>query len=87
MFEKFFFNKTLFAISIISLFIPGTWFTAYRTDIDLYVIKILLFITIVVLFISLIFSLFLKIILKKNFLNIFSAVLLSAFIFFYYYHF
>ena len=87
MFEKFFFNKTLFAISIISLFIPGTWFTAYRTDIDLYVIKILSFITIVVLFISLIFSLFLKIILKKNFLNIFSAVLLSAFIFFYYYHF
>ena len=44
--EKNYLNKNFLAISLISLFIPGSWFTATRSDVDLFVIKVLLFLTI-----------------------------------------
>ena len=61
MFKKNFLNKKLFVLSIVGSFIPGTWFTAYRTDIDLYVIKILFITTLIVYFVSFFFSLIIKI--------------------------
>ena len=86
MFEKYFLNKRLLILSIIGSFIPGTWFTAYRTDIDLYVIKILLITTLIVYFFSFFFSLIIKIFSKENIINIFSSTLLLSLIFFSFYH-
>ena len=87
MVEKNFFNKRLLVLSIIGSLIPGTWFTAYRTDIDFYVVKILVITTLTVYFFAFIFSLLIKIFSKKNIFNIFSSTLLFSLIFFSFYHF
>ena len=86
MFKKNFLNKKLFVLSIVGSFIPGTWFTAYRTDIDLYVIKILFITTLIVYFVSFFFSLIIKIFSKENIIDIFSSTLLLSLIFFSFYH-
>jgi len=86
MIEKNCFNKNLLATSIISLFIPGSWFTAVRSDVDLSVIKVLLFFTALVFLTSLLFSLILKKFLKENFFNILSSVLIFIFVFFSFNH-
>ena len=62
-------------------FIPGTWFTAYRTDIDLYVIKILFITTLIVYFVSFFFFNY-KDFSKENIIDIFSSTLLLSLIFF-----
>ena len=87
MVEKNFFNKRLLVLSIIGSLIPGTWFTAHRTDIDFYVVKILVITTLTVYFFAFIFSLLIKIFSKKNIFNIFSSTLLFSLIFFSFYHF
>ena len=84
--EKNYLNKNFLAISLISLFIPGSWFTATRSDVDLFVIKVLLFLTILVFLFSLVLSSILKKFLKEDFFNILSSVLIFIFIFFSFNH-
>ena len=86
MFRKIDRNKKLFFIAIISLFIPGTYFSATRTDINLYVIQQIFYTTLFVFSFAIILSLILKKIIKKNFLHTLSSILLSFFIFFTYSH-
>ena len=77
-------DKKLFFVTIISLFIPGTYFSATRTDINLYVIQQIFYTTLFVFSFAIILSLILKKIIKKNFLHTLSSILLSFFIFFTY---
>ena len=79
-------DKKLFFVTIISLFIPGTYFSATRTDINLYVIQQIFYTTLFVFSFAIILSLILKKIIKKNFLHTLSSILLSFFIFFTYSH-
>ena len=81
MFRKIDLNKKLFFIAIISLFIPGTFFSATRTDVNFYSIQIIFYTTLFVFFLAIILSLILKKIIKKNFLHTLSSILLSFFIF------
>ena len=76
MFKKNFLNKKLFVLSIVGSFIPGTWFTAYRTDIDLYVIKIL-FITTLIVYLYLFFFFNYKDFSKENIIDIFHLLYFS----------
>ena len=77
-------DKKLFFVTIISLFIPGTYFSATRTDINLYVIQQIFYTTLFVFSFAIILSLILKKIIKKNFLHTLSSILLSFLIFFTY---
>ena len=86
MFRKIDQNKKLFFIAIISLFIPGTYFSAIRTGINFYFIQQIFYTTLFVFFFAIILSLILKKIIKKNFLHTLSSILLSFFIFFTYSH-
>ncbi len=86
MFRKIDRNKKLFFVAIISLFIPGTYFSAATTDINLYVIQQIFYTTLFVFSFAIILSLILKKIIKKNFLHTLSSILLSFFIFFTYSH-
>ncbi len=43
-------DKKLFSVAIISLFIPGTHFSATRTDINLYVIQQIFYTTLFIFF-------------------------------------
>ena len=58
-------NKKLFFIAIISLFIPGTYFSATRTGINFYSIQQLFYTVLFVFFFAIILSLILKKIKKK----------------------
>ena len=78
-------DKKLFFITIISLFITGTYFSATRTDVNLYVIQQIFYTTLFVFSFAIILSLILKKIIKKNFLHTLSSILLSLLIFFTYY--
>ena len=86
MLRKIDWHKKLFFVAIISLFIPGTYFSATRTDINLYVIQQIFYTTLFVFSFAIILSLILKKIIKKNFLHTLSSILLSFFIFFTYSH-
>ena len=79
-------DKKLFLVAIISLFIPGTYYSATRTDINLYAIQQIFYTTLFVFSFAIILSLILKKIIKKNFLHTLSSVLLSFLIFFTYSH-
>ena len=79
-------DKKLFFVTIISLFIPGTYFSATRTDVNLDIIQQIFYTTLFVFSFAIILSLILKKIIKKNFLHTLSSILLSFFIFFTYSH-
>ena len=82
MFKRYVLNKDLLTLSLLSTLIPGTWFTAIRSDIDLYVAKILIITTLFILILSFFLSIILKLLFKENIYNIFSSVLFFVFIFF-----
>ena len=86
MFRKIDRNKKLFFIAIISLFIPGSHFSATRTDVNFFSIQPVFYTTLFVFSFAIILSLILKKIIKKNFLHTLSSILLSFFIFFTYSH-
>ena len=77
-------NKKLFISSIITSFIPATYFTATRTDIDLYVITTLIKTIIIIFSFSIFLSFFIKKIFKSNFLSTLSSTLFFISIFFSY---
>jgi hypothetical protein len=77
-------NKKLFISAIITLFIPATYFTATTTDINLYVITVLIKTITVIFSFSILLSLFIKKIFKINFLSTLSSTLFFISIFFSY---
>ena len=84
MLKKINLTHKLIVIAILSLFIPGTYFTAVRTDINLYVIKVLFYTSVITLSISFIFSFVIKKFLNKPFILILCSFLLMILVFFSY---